>query len=125
MPLHHFTSKHIVFSKMENQPQRLRFPCERCEANFATKYNLNRHVRVKHGGDMHLCQDCGTTFTRLESLMRHREILHRTQPDQPANPAFRAEPRPDSSVAPNPALPAQGQDATIPGTYILFTASLN
>lgn len=65
--------RHIKHAHGEQQ----RYLCKHCDKTFDSKYNLNRHI-LRHGTDIgkadHVCDKCGDTFTRNDSLQKHSKI---------------------------------------------------
>ncbi|XP_071507668.1 uncharacterized protein [Diadema antillarum] len=56
------------------------YECERCSENFPTKWDLNKHVRAVHPGEMscgqliYKCEMCPKTFAKKWNLKRHRKL---------------------------------------------------
>ncbi|XP_072179791.1 uncharacterized protein [Diadema setosum] len=56
------------------------YECERCSENFPTKWDLNRHVRAVHPGEVlcgqliYKCDMCPKTFAKKWDLKRHRKL---------------------------------------------------
>ena len=51
--------------------------CDSCEKEFATTYNLRRHIDSVHGGQKdHKCDFCTKAFTRMDVLTRHMKTVH-------------------------------------------------
>lgn len=49
------------------------FNCKRCDAQFSSKNDMNKHVSESHPNELknHLCSECGITFTRNDYLLIH------------------------------------------------------
>ena len=56
------------------------FTCEKCDAVFASKYNLARHQRRKNCDDKPTkslqCSHCVSRFSRRDALARHERLTH-------------------------------------------------
>ena len=51
--------------------------CQICDARFASKQNMERHVLEKHGSaDPEKCPQCSKTFSRKDSLEFHIKNVH-------------------------------------------------
>ncbi|XP_053689818.1 zinc finger protein 845-like [Sabethes cyaneus] len=53
-----------------------RFKCNLCTRSFKNRANLWEHTRLHSGKLPFACNDCGTTFSRVKSLMAHQEKYH-------------------------------------------------
>jgi len=54
-----------------------RFQCRHCDAIFAAKFNLNKHVRALHERKRpHQCEECGAAFQQKDHLNCHRKSVH-------------------------------------------------
>ena len=42
------------------------FKCSNCDETFTRKYNLTRHIKVKHNEGKFECDECGNKFPRLD-----------------------------------------------------------
>ena len=45
-------------------------------AKYTWKHHLQRHQRTTHGGESHVCQECGDAFKRKDKLSRHIQSMH-------------------------------------------------
>ena len=53
------------------------FKCDRCDAGFMGKYNLNLHIKVVHEGNKPFkCSVCVDSFTSKRSLEGHFDLVH-------------------------------------------------
>ncbi|CAH1790242.1 unnamed protein product [Owenia fusiformis] len=55
--------------------------CHFCGSHFSTNYNMQRHMRSRHGAGClvpYTCYNCDKTFTRKEYLIEHMTIAHRS-----------------------------------------------
>lgn len=52
------------------------FKCTLCPRSFKNRANLWEHNRLHTGSLPFSCNDCGTTFSRVKSLMAHKEKYH-------------------------------------------------
>lgn len=59
--------------KAHNKSHSTTFNCKRCDAQFSSKIDRNKHVSESHPNEMkmHLCSECGMTFTRHDYLLIH------------------------------------------------------
>ncbi|XP_065076290.1 zinc finger protein 91-like isoform X2 [Ochlerotatus camptorhynchus] len=53
-----------------------RFKCNLCSKTFKNRANLWEHNRLHTGNLPFSCKDCGTTFSRVKSLMAHKQRYH-------------------------------------------------
>ena len=53
-----------------------KFKCESCDIVCQNNQNLNRHVRAKHEGIRHYCDQCSYAATQVSSLKRHKITQH-------------------------------------------------
>ena len=47
------------------------FHCNECSENFASKFNLKRHIQSIHEKLFVICQKCGKPFKSKSNLIRH------------------------------------------------------
>ncbi|XP_037044361.1 transcription factor grauzone-like isoform X1 [Bradysia coprophila] len=58
-----------------------KFPCERCDIIFPTRYKLTRHLKTVHGPPINnICEACGRSFKSKNDLKYHIELEHSTTP---------------------------------------------
>ena len=57
--------------------------CYQCSKNFASVKDLQRHIESVHYEDYHVCDVCGVSFTREDSLKRHKTMKHKNNSDDP------------------------------------------
>ena len=51
------------------------FKCDKCTKTFQRKWNLKTHVKGVHDKIRdHVCQECGTGFTMLAWLNKHKQL---------------------------------------------------
>ncbi|KAK2151964.1 hypothetical protein LSH36_344g02035 [Paralvinella palmiformis] len=50
--------------------------CLQCQKSFSTYSNLERHLKIIHGGFRYRCFDCTKVFTCKDTLDRHNRIIH-------------------------------------------------
>lgn len=51
------------------------YNCKRCDAEFKSKSDMNKHVSDTHPNELknHLCETCGISFSRYDYLLIHRK----------------------------------------------------
>ena len=51
--------------------------CDICEEKFFRRLERDRHVREVHSGEGRVkCPECDITFSRMETMLRHRDTSH-------------------------------------------------
>ena len=53
-----------------------KYKCDQCDARFAFKNSLQRHINSQHKDNCYKCSICETIFVRLDSLKRHKDKFH-------------------------------------------------
>lgn len=65
-----------------NNQMRATFPCDLCDKVCHTKHDLKLHKRIHTGERPYLCNECGKSFTRKETLIEH-EYTHKPDTEKP------------------------------------------
>ena len=60
----------------ESKDKTSNFQCSYCSKGFIYEATLNFHIFRKHNPEMRKCDECNETFTRTDSLWRHRRNVH-------------------------------------------------
>ena len=57
------------------------YDCMECDAKYASKYDLNQHMKFKHlGGEKLSCEFCGKEYNSRSGMSAHRRNVHLDQP---------------------------------------------
>ena len=51
------------------------FKCQVCEKCYGSNSELSRHS-LTHTGIKYLCEECGSSFTQVKNLQKHKKICH-------------------------------------------------
>ncbi|KAK3104658.1 hypothetical protein FSP39_007291 [Pinctada imbricata] len=72
-------------SSPEKGTQNTKLECDKCGKSFSSRRLLLRHFR-SHVSKKPICELCGSEFTRMDNLKRHRKRVHmdRVEEDLPA-----------------------------------------
>ena len=66
--------------------------CTQCDASFAQKHNLNRHISTVHDGKkLVICRRCNKSFRDNYILKRHQKLHNKPRPDQVSEPKTKIE----------------------------------
>ena len=66
--------------------------CTQCDASFAQKHNLNRHISTVHDGKkLVICRICNKSFRDNYILKRHQKLHTKPRPDQVSEPKTKIE----------------------------------
>ncbi|XP_066925806.1 zinc finger protein OZF-like [Clytia hemisphaerica] len=64
-------------SQMQKPNKKDRCLCEKCPKTFASKYHLQRHIKVVHDKVKEFeCKECGKYFALKSDLRRHTQSVH-------------------------------------------------
>ena len=58
--------------------------CYQCSKNFVSVKELHRHIETIHYEDSHSCDLCEATFTREDTLIRHKRVKHEQLNEKPS-----------------------------------------
>ncbi|XP_062550874.1 zinc finger and SCAN domain-containing protein 26-like [Armigeres subalbatus] len=75
---HEFVSRPSLYAHFKEQHSERGRPhkCNVCQATFKRKSHLVDHVASHSGEAKYDCHDCGTTYSKAKSLIRHRRSCH-------------------------------------------------
>jgi uncharacterized Zn-finger protein len=79
-----FEEEHCNESDVKSAKKKMKVDCPHCEATYATRSNLNRHIKQQHsdlpssadGGCSIKCPKCEAKFAKLSLLGDHLEVEH-------------------------------------------------
>lgn len=83
--MHKRTGKHAYFTFSLNYFKFLvdeTFPCPSCSKVFATKPNLDSHIKKIHQNDnskTHRCEICNNLFSSAPNLKQHIKVVHEVE----------------------------------------------
>ena len=58
-----------------------KYPCNKCETSFESKFNLKRHEKSQHLDVKIPCPFCDMKFTRSDNLKKHKRSKHKNHDD--------------------------------------------
>ena len=58
-----------------------KYPCNKCEETFKSKFDLKRHEQTQHFGLKFDCSCCGMQFSREDNLRQHIRRIHKIIPE--------------------------------------------
>ena len=58
-----------------------KYPCNKCETSFESKFNLKRHEKSQHLDVKIPCPFCDMKFTRSDNLKKHKRSNHKNHDD--------------------------------------------
>ncbi|CAL1297370.1 unnamed protein product [Larinioides sclopetarius] len=61
------------------------FSCRCCNASYASKYTLNRHMKDHHKLDKYVCDLCSKSYKRKYDLKKHKSKKHKISNDATSN----------------------------------------
>ena len=67
------TSENVTIFRSIMAKNREEFKCTECTRSFKRKYNLKRHMMVRHVEKVTGCVYCGLKFKRVDNLKRHQD----------------------------------------------------
>lgn len=67
---------------LETEPQKLKYPCSKCDESFNLKVDLKVHMMTHPNDQEHVCTVCNKSFSEARILRRHSKIHLEKKPHQ-------------------------------------------
>ncbi|KAM7347583.1 uncharacterized protein ACRADG_007134 isoform 2-T3 [Cochliomyia hominivorax] len=74
MQINQNNKKCVAKSSLKTESISHRFYCDKCDRDFSTKTNLNRHMQSHGGNKPFSCLECKKSFTQKSTLKQHMYI---------------------------------------------------
>jgi hypothetical protein len=61
----------------------VKYKCDKCNAEFKDRKNLNKHMKSVHAQEYFACEHCAQVFNRKDNLMRHLPVHKKVKKSKP------------------------------------------
>jgi len=79
-------SKKTLKIHIESVHEHVRYPCDQCEFQATTTWDLKRHTATVHEGVRYHCDQCEFKSTAMHYLRKHLKTVHNICFDKGSDP---------------------------------------